>query len=179
MELVLTLPHLPYIRKKDARLAETLKKLQDEINSIHTQDGSANVAPPTIGSLTVTASNGFFSVLITDHAGSLQDNLGLHYFAEWSTDKNFVNPGPTVEDLGPSRGEYIFIGNLTTYWRCYSQFRNSLVRSPFVYFGSPQNPTAVVGGGAAGGTPPGGGSGSSGGGGGFGGGGGGRGFNRL
>lgn len=172
---MITLPHLSYIRQKDPRLAETLTSLMDQINGIHIQNGSANIqAPPAIASIAVTASNGFVSVLINDPAGQALENLGLHYFVEWSTDKNFVNPGPTVEDVGPSRGEYIFTGNLTTYWRVTSQFRNSSVRSPYTYFGGAQNPTAVVGGGAAGGSPPGGGSGSGGGGGGFGGGGGGQ-----
>lgn len=172
---MLMLPELEYVRAKDPRLGDALQKIVEEINRVHTQPGSANIpAPPTIGLLTVTASNGFFSVSINDPAGQTQANLGLHYFLEWSTDPNFANPAPTVEDIGAARGEYLYIGNLTTYWRAYSQFRNSSVRSPFVYFGSAQNPTAVVGGGVAGGTPPGGGSGSGGGGGGFGGGSGGR-----
>ena len=168
---MLTLPHLLYIKRKDPRLAESLESIVNSLNGIHVQGGNANIAPPPkIALLAVTASNGFFSVVITDPAGQAESNLGLHYFVEWSTDKNFVNPGPTVEDIGPSRGEYLYIGNLTTYWRVTSQFRNSSVRSPYVYFGGAQNPTAVTGGGTVGGgTPPGGGSGSGGGGGGFGG----------
>jgi uncharacterized membrane protein YgcG len=171
---VLTIAQLAPIRDKDPYLYETLTNMVNEVNGLHTQTGSANgapvAAPPTIQAISVSAANGFFTITINDPAGLAQMNLGLHYFLEWDVNPNF--PNPTSEDISASRGEYIYLGNLTTYWRAKSQFRNSPMSSPYVYFGTQQNPTAVAGGGAAGGAPAGGGSGSGGGGGGFGGGGG-------
>lgn len=169
---MLTLPHLTHIRNIDVRLYETIKTLQDEINGQHVQGGNSHVgSPPTIAQVTVTAQNGFFSIQILDPAGAQQNNLGLHYFVDWALDANFSNP--TTEDISAARGELIYLGNVTAYFRAYSQFRNSTLRSPFVYYGG-AHPIGVAGGGTVGGgTPPGGGSGGQGGGGGFGGG-----FNR-
>jgi hypothetical protein len=163
-------PQLAVIKDRDPYLYETLTQIVDEVNGIASQTGSsANqlAAPPNIAALNVVAMNGQFTIAITDPAGQAQPNLGLHYFLEYDTNPAF--PNPTVEDIGPSRGKSLQLGNLTLYWRAYSGFRNSLL-SKKVNFGG-KSPTAVVGGGAAVPPPAGAGSGAAGGGGGFGGGG--------
>lgn len=165
---MLTLPHLGRIEAQDPYLGETLRKIQEHINLIATQTGTSGTplpAPPNIRSITVTAQNGQFNITLSDPDGQALQSLGIHYFLEWATDAAFSNP--TVEDIGPSRGESLQLGNLTLYWRAYSQFRNSTISQKIVYGGT--SPIAVVGGGNAVPAPPGGGSGGSGGGGGFGG----------
>jgi hypothetical protein len=114
----------------------------------------------------VTAQNGQFNITLSDPDGMAAPNLGIHRFLEWDTNPAFTNP--TVEDIGPAYGESLQLGNVTAYWRAYSQYRNSAVSQKVIFGGT--TPIAVVGGGAAVPAPPGGGSGGAGGGGGFGGG---------
>lgn len=166
---MLVLPHLGRIKDKDPYLGETVESLMREINLIATQTGTSGrslPAPPNIRTIAVSAQNGQFSITLTDPDGQAAQSLGIHYFLEWDTNPAF--PNPTVEDMGPARGESLQLGNLTLYWRAYSQYRNSPISQKIVYGGS--SPIAVVGGGAAVPAPPGGGSGGGGGGGGFGGG---------
>ncbi len=165
---MLTIAQLAPIKDRDPYLYESLVLIVQELQNMAKLTGTSGTpipAPPDIASITVTASNGFFSVKLSDPAGQAQDNLGLHRFIEWDTNPAF--PNPTVEDIGPSLSEYIQLGNQTLYFRAYSQFRNSPRSKKIVYGGA--NPIAVNGGGSAGPAPPGGGSGSGGGGGGFGG----------
>lgn len=166
---MLNLPNIEHVRRIDQRLYESLTKIVGVIKDIAQQTGTSNdplPTPPTIATISVSASNGFFSVSIIDPAGQQQPNLGLHYFIEYSTNPAFPPSITTVFDNGPSRGAYLSLGNQTLYFRAYSQFRNSKISQKVVYGGS--SPIAVSGGGSAGPTPPGGGSGSGGGGGGFG-----------
>ena len=72
-------------------------------------------------------------------------NRGIFYFAESDTSPSFT--APRVHFLGCSRNARLALGNLTLYWRAYSQYLGSLP-SPPVTFGSP--PAAVVGGGSSG-----------------------------
>jgi hypothetical protein len=166
---VLSIPQLAKIRDIDPYLHETLVRIVAEVNGIATSTGASGTplaAPPEIAQVKASASGGLLSVTITDPAGAAQANLGLHYFVEWDTKPSF--PNPTVEDIGPARGEQIFIGNQTVYVRAYSQFRNSPISPKVTYGGS--KAIAVAGGGTV--TPPappGGGSGSGSGGGGGGG----------
>ena len=173
---MLTLKHLGLIEGAKslndvppAYLAETLRALMNAHNTMTKKTGVSDTplpAPPNIRAIAVTAQNGQFNITITDPDGQAQASLGLHYFLEWDTTPAFANP--TVEDIGPARGESLQLGNQTLYWRAYSQFRHSPISQKIAYGGA--NPIAVVGGGAATPPPPGGGSGGSGGGGGFGGG---------
>jgi hypothetical protein len=165
----LTLPHLGDIEARDWKLGETLRAIMNAHNTVIEKTGVSDTplpAPPNIRSIAVTAQNGQFNIVITDPDGQAQQSLGLHYFLEWATDPSFPPTTTTVEDIGPARGESLQLGNVTLYWRAYSQFRHSAISKKIV-FGAP---TAVVGGGNAVPPPPGGGSGGSGGGGGFGGG---------
>lgn len=165
------LPHLAHIETSiDARLAETLRTLNEAIGLVASKagvSGSATQAPPNVRSILVTAANGFFNVVLTDPQGLVQPSLGIHYFIDWDLTPAFSSP-QTI-DNGPSRNGYFALGNLTTYWRAYSQYRNS-PRSAFLVYGGTK-PIAVVGGGGAGPAPAASqGSGGAGGGGGFGGG---------
>lgn len=175
----LTIAQLAPIQSENPYLYETLVQIVQEVNGIGTQTGSSNAplpAPPNIASVTASGGNGDLTVLITDPAGQAQPNLGLHYFVQF--DMNPAFPNPTQIDMSSSRGQPVRVGTGVTnvYVRVFSQFRNS-ARSPFVYFGTQQNPTAVNVSGATSPPPPGGSGGSGGGGGGFGGGGRGRGGN--
>ena len=163
------LRHLGWIESNfDPRLAETFRELLQEVNLIGTQTGASGTrlpAPPNIRAISVTAQNGQFTITLTDPDGQAGQSLGIHYFLEWDTNPAFTNP--TVEDVGPARGESLQLGNLTLYWRAYSQYRNSPISKKIVYGGT--SPIAVAGGGNAVPPPLGGGSGGAGGGGGFGG----------
>jgi hypothetical protein len=163
----LTIAQLAPLQSRDPYLYESLVKIVQEMGTIANQTGTSGTAlpaPPNIASIAVTAANGYFSVTINDPAGQAQNNLGLHYFIEYDTNPAF--PNPTTIDNGPSRGAYLSLGNLTLYFRAYSQFRNSAISGKINFGGT--TPTPVTGGGSAGPPPPGGGSGSGGGGGGFG-----------
>lgn len=162
--------HIGFIETKyDPRLAESLRDLESRLNLVALKagvSGSDTQAPPNIRSIAVTAANGYFNVVITDPLGAAQPSLGIHYFLDFDTSSAFTSP-QTI-DNGPSRNAYISLGNLTLYWRAYSQYRNSPRSQAIVYGGS--SPIAVVGGGSAGPAPaPSQGSGGAGGKGGFGG----------
>lgn len=164
------LKHLGFLESTyDPRLAETFRQLSQAIDNVANSagvSGLASKAPPTLRSIAVTAANGFFNVVVTDPEGQAQPSLGIHYFFEWDTSSAFTSA--QAIDNGPSRNGYFALGNLTTFWRAYSQYRNS-PRSTAIIFGG-STPTPVVGGGAAGPAPaPSQGSGGAGGGGGFGG----------
>lgn len=129
-------------------MAETFRELSMALDNIAKQAGVAGAdtqAPPNIRSLTVSASNGYFYVVIADPLGQAQPSLGIHYFIEYDVTSSFSN-FHTI-DNGPSRNARPALGNLTLYWRAYSQYRNSPLSAKIVYGGS--SPIAVVGGGSA------------------------------
>jgi hypothetical protein len=106
-------------------------------------DPGGSIEPPApIGSLAVAAADGIFDLAITDNSPV---HRGIFYFAESDTSPSFI--APRVHFLGCSRNARLALGNLTLYWRAYSQYLGSLP-SPPVTFGSP--PAAVVGGGSSG-----------------------------
>src|SRR6266404_4020921 len=144
---MLVLPHLGRIEGNDPYVAETFRQLLNAANLIAKQTGTSGQplpAPPNIRAIAVSAQNGQFTITLTDPDGQAGVSLGIHYFLEWDTNPAF--PNPTVEDMGPARGESLQLGNLTLYWRAYSQYRNSPISKKIVYGGS--SPIAVVGGGA-------------------------------
>src|SRR6266853_927855 len=91
---------------------------------------------------TVAAADGIFDLAITDNSPV---HRGIFYFAESDTSSSFI--APRVHFLGCSRNARVALGNVTLYWRAYSQYLGSLP-SPPVTFGSP--PAAVTGGGSNG-----------------------------
>lgn len=138
-------PNRALLVQQDRRLVEALDELERQIKSVASQTDASptnvTIPPPNIGSLTVIAANGVFDAVIFDESPVTR---GITYFLEYSTSVNFSQPH--VITLGATRNWRGFLGNLTLYWRAYSQYRQS-APSATVYFGAP---TAVVGGGAAG-----------------------------
>lgn len=147
----IVLPELEYIRSKDARLADALQKILDEVNLTQKGTGVAPAgrlpAPPTLGGISVTAAGGTFDVQLTDKAATLP---GVTYFVEYDTSPQFSNA--YVVPLGVARNRHITLGNGTYYWRAYSQNVGG-VQSPIVVFGG-TTPTGVAGGGAVVGPAP-------------------------
>src|SRR6516164_386017 len=140
------LPNLEHIRRMDQRLYETLITLKEAFDSLAIKAGIValgQIATPTIQSLTVSAANGIFVASITDNS---TNHPGINYFIEYADNPNFNN-AKTIA-LGPSRDmEGLALGNVTRYFRAFSQYQSS-APSPRVNFGG-LTPTAVVGGGSA------------------------------
>ena len=142
---MLSLPQLKKIQSTDPYLHEALKKMVGAINALAQRTGldptGAVATPAAPAQLLVTAANGMFDIALVDTS---KPHPGINYFVEYDTTPNFN--ASVVLDLGASRNLKIFLGNITVYFRGYSQYQNSL-QSPKVNFGNP--PTAVTGGGAA------------------------------
>ena len=143
---MLTIPQLAKLKSRDPYLYESLRQVVAAVNALGRATGvdpGGSIEPPApIGSLAVAAANGIFDLAITDNSPV---NRGIFYFAESDTSPSFT--APRVYFLGCSRNSRLALGNLTLYWRAYSQYLGSLP-SPPVTFGSP--PAAVVGGGSSG-----------------------------
>lgn len=134
-----------------AQLYETIKALEDAVNTVATYSAISvvgpQVAPPAPVALNVTAANGIFDVQIQDNHPQTA-GITPEYFVEYSETANFT--APIVKHLGPSRNWRSTLGNKTLFWRVYSQYGRSSPTSPHKYFGSTSTPTPVVGGGSAG-----------------------------
>lgn len=156
--------NLDQIRANDSQLYEALADLATGIDNIGQQTATSPTGvqptPNQIGSLNVTAGDGIFDAAIFDNSPSRNGSVGIMYFLEYSTTANFAPGTFHVVDLGAARNWRGMLGNLTLFWRAYSQFTGSGPSAP-VYFGSQNAPTPVVGGGASGPAPnPGAGSGN-------------------
>src|SRR3984885_6560672 len=141
---MLNLPQLTHVESSDPRLADSLRRIVDAVNTLGVGTGvdpaGSTQAPTPIASLNVIAANGIFDIALTDNSPITR---GISYFVE-----SDITPGfnqPHVYSLGPSRNLRVSLGNQTLYWRAYSQYLGSDPSTP-VAFGTP--PTAVVGGGA-------------------------------
>jgi hypothetical protein len=145
---MLQLPQLKTIESTDPRLADSLSRLQSAVNTLGAGTGvdpaGQTPAPAQIAAISVLAADGIFDIAITDNSSVTR---GINYFVESDTSAGFN--APQVYSLGPSRNLRVALGNLTLYWRGYSQYLGSAPSAP-VSFGSP--PTAVTGGGSSG--PP-------------------------
>jgi hypothetical protein len=143
---MLTIPQLAKLKARDPYLYESLRQIVAAVNALGRATGvdpAGSIEPPApIGNLTVAAADGIFDLAITDNSPV---HRGIFYFAESDTSPSFA--APRVYFLGSSRNLRLALGNLTLYWRAYSQYLGSLP-SPPVTFGSP--PTAVTGGGSNG-----------------------------
>jgi hypothetical protein len=144
--MALTVSQLAPIKDKDPYLYESLVRIVNEVNVMQRQTGVAPTGnlpvPQAIGNINVTAANGYFSIAITDKSVVQR---GIEYFAEYDTLSGFTNA--QVIHMGVTRNMIVNLGNLTLYWRAYSQYIGSDIPSPLVTFGTP--PTAVAGGGSA------------------------------
>ena len=145
--MALNLPNLEWIRQKDPRLLETILALSQHVENLSNNSVASTQsdypAPSNIGAVNVTAADGIHDVKITDNAVIRR---GVNYFLEYATEPHFTNP--IVVHIGTSRNWRGYLGNLTTYWRAYSQYPGSKPSAP-VYFGG-STPTQVIGGGSAG-----------------------------
>lgn len=134
-----------------AQLYETIKALEDAVNTVATYSAISvvgpQVTPPQPVSLSVKAANGIFDVQIQDNHPA-KVGLTPEYFVEYATDAGFS--APIVKHLGPSRNWRTSLGNQTLFWRVYSQYGRSSATSVHTYFGTTGTPTPVVGGGSAG-----------------------------
>jgi hypothetical protein len=141
---MLKVPHIAPIKGRDPYLYEALTRIVDAVNQLGKATGadpSGDRTPPAdIGSITVTAQDGLFEIAIVDKSAVTRP---INYFVEYDASPNF--PTPKVLPLGPTRNARIFLGNVTLYWRSYSQYLGSNPSRPVAY-GSP--PLAVAGGGA-------------------------------
>jgi hypothetical protein len=150
--MTLKLKNLPYLKTLNPKLAETINDVAAAIDTVaqkaNVDPNGETPAPFDISRLTVVASQGVFDIRIFDDSPV---NRGIHYFVEYSTTPSFTNPIPI--HLGTSRCGREFLGNLTLYWRAYSQYLGSQPSNP-VYFGSAVVPTPVVGGGSITGPTP-------------------------
>lgn len=141
---MITVRNLDYVRSKDPRLYETL-------SDIITQTLDVNVpSPPQVASISVTAADGIFHIVLVDAGNPAR---AVSYFAEYDTKPNF--PSPHVIPMQSARDVRVSLGNLTLYWRGYSQYAPPYINmpSPPIVFGG-STPTPVVGGGSAGPTLP-------------------------
>lgn len=121
---MLTIPQLNEIARRDAYVYEALKRIVDAVNNLGKGiglDPSQPAGPPrAIASLSVRAQDGIFDLAIADPSPV---ERGIFYFAESDTSPAF--PAPTVYFLGSSRNLRLALGNLTLYWRAYSQYPGS------------------------------------------------------
>ncbi len=142
---MLQLPQLKHLESGDPRLYDALNTIVTAVNNLGRGVGvdpaGATPAPAPVAALSVTAADGIFDVAITDNSTLVR---GISYFVESDTTPGFTQPH--VYALGPSRNTRLTLGNLTLYWRAYSQYLGSAPSAP-VAFGSP--PTAVTGGGTS------------------------------
>ena len=143
---MLTIQQLAKLKSRDPYLYESLRQIVAAVNALGRATGvdpAGSIEPPApIGGLAVAAADGIFDLVITDNSPV---HRGIFYFAESDTSSSFTTP--RVHFLGCSRNARLALGNVTLYWRAYSQYLGSLP-SPPVTFGAP--PTAVVGGGSSG-----------------------------
>jgi hypothetical protein len=146
---MLQLPQLKTVESTDPRLADSLQRIVNAVNTLGVGTGvdpaGATQPPAPIAAISVQAADGIFDVALTDNS---QITRGISYFVESDTTPGFNQPH--VYSLGPSRNMRVSLGNLTLYWRGYSQYLGSAPSAP-VAFGSP--PAAVVGGGVSGPAP--------------------------
>src|SRR5258708_2106391 len=142
---MLTVAQLAPLKDRDPYLYETLTRIVSAVNAASQRAGVdpsvSAPAPSPIASISVQAANGWFDISIADPSDA---RPGLFYFAESDVTPAFS--APRVYFLGASRNLYVQLGNLTLYWRAYSQYIGSLPSSP-VTFGA--SPVAVAGGGAS------------------------------
>lgn len=143
---MLNIPQLAQVKARDPYVYESLQQVVSAINSLGRATGvdpSGSIAQPApVGGISVLAADGIFDIAITDNSAV---HRGIYYFAEADTSPNFT--APRIYFMGSSRNLRVALGNLTLYWRGYSQYIGS-TPSAAVTFGSPA--TAVAGGGSAG-----------------------------
>lgn len=138
----LTARGLDTIREDYPQVYEALQSIVSAVNQqgalLGTDPAGTVAAPSNSGTIDVTQDAGLVSVQIQDPAPQRL----VEYHIEFDTDPGFLNA--RLVSNGPSRNVVKYMGALTTYWRFYKQLPGSPV-SEIVYFGTAEDPTAVVG----------------------------------
>lgn len=143
---------LGYLAVDDPVLYDWLSKFAGTFNALQKQVGvdaaaspQANpgqaVAPPASpASLSVTGLNGHFTFVIGPSKGAA---AGAIYIVEQSSDKAFPSGSTTSYQTGNTLAGSIGLGSVTRYWRVRAKYPSSDY-SPYTYFGTAANPTAVT-----------------------------------
>jgi hypothetical protein len=127
-------------------LAGSFNQLQQQVGvdtapAPQTSAAQALSAPQPPASLAVTAARGVFSIAIGASRGAAPS---VQYFLESSSDATF--PSTTVAyALGSTLSLSLNLGNAARYFRARAKYPSSNY-SPYTYFGTAANPTAVAGG---------------------------------
>ncbi len=146
------------VRLRDPELYEDLKQLQGYINRLEARVGVAGVseplpagqkplaAPDPPAGISVTGQDGHFRVTITPHANHAGKQIV--YGIEAGDDAGFsITATLAVTTYGPDQRTYwdITLPNVTKYWRCWAEFKQS-DKSAFVYFLGSCGPLGVASG---------------------------------
>src|SRR5260370_1748774 len=118
---MLNIAQLAQVKARDPYLYESLQQIVSAINLLGRATGvdpAGSIAQPDrIGGISVLTANGIFDIAITDNSAV---HRGIYYFAESDTSPNFT--APRVWFMGSSRNLRVSLGNLTLYWRGYTQY---------------------------------------------------------
>src|SRR5260370_40910024 len=129
---MLKIGQLAQIKGESRYVYEALTQIVNAVNSLGRATGvdpSGTIDPPApIGSLSVTSADGIFDLAITDNSSV---HRGIFYFAESDVTPAFSRP--RVHFLGSSRNLRVAVGNLTLYWRAYSQYLGSDPSRPVTF----------------------------------------------
>ena len=121
---MLNIAQLAQVKARDPYVYESLRQIVSAINALGRATGvdpSGSIAQPDrIGGISALAANGIFDIAITDNSAV---HRGIYYFAESDVSPNFN--APRVWFMGSSRNLRVSLGNLTLYWRGYSQYIGS------------------------------------------------------
>src|SRR3954463_5657127 len=122
---MLTIQQLAKLKPRDPYLYESLRQIVAAVNALGRATGidpAGSIEPPApVGGLAVAAADGIFDISVTDNSAV---HRGIFYFAESDISPSFT--APRVHFLGSSRNARLALGNLTLYWRAYSQYLGSL-----------------------------------------------------
>lgn len=150
---MLSTSQLAYLSIDDPVLYEWLQGLVGSFNQLQKQVGvdvspasqanqqQAIPAPGQPASLTVSASGGVFQITI---GASPNAAAGAQYFLDVSTVPTFDAGKTQTFTFGNTLGLALALGSGSFYFRARTRYANSGY-SPYTYYGTAANPTAVVG----------------------------------
>lgn len=136
---MLSVPQIARIQDKN--LADALQKIVDYSNqAVNANKADGNglyTVPKQIAKLSVLGGQGEADVQITDNSivgsGTIEP---INYWLEYSTDPNFISPGPYQVPLGAARNARITVPQQKLYFRAYSQYSGSHPSTPTVHGGT-------------------------------------------
>ncbi len=142
----ISLPRIQKIRLTDPELYESFRSIEGYVNRLEARMGVAGVseplpatqkplaAPDPPAAISVVGQDGHFKVTITPHANHAGKQV--IYGIEAGDDAGFsITATLGVTTYGPDGRTYwdITLPNVTKYWRCWAEFKQS-DKSAFVYF---------------------------------------------